>query len=480
MENYATARVVAPVIASHGESYPGSVTRLQGVHHRSKILIAGGGVAGIEALLALRAQLGGTVEIELVSAEAEFCYRPIAVAEPFGLGEVRRLDLAAITTEHDAHLRLASATAVDASARTLRTSEGDALAYDFLIVAVGARQWPVIEGGLTFGGAGDREALQSVMHDVERGVVTKLAFAAPAPAAWLLPLYELALFTAAWAAERDIGGLEISLLTHETLPLEAFGAEVSETVEGLLAEAGIKLLTGRVARGFDGQRLVLRGAHPYRADAVIALPGLDGPRLHGLPQDEHGFIPIDAHCAVKDVECVWAAGDGTAFPIKQGGIAAQQADAAASAIAAALGAVDHAEPFRPVLRGMLLTGSEPRYLRAVAGETEVSFQPLWWPPSKIAGRYLSGYLAEAGHTGLLHHEELVDRHIGEDDLQSEADAADDEHEAVELLLELADANAKRGSYDFALKCLDAAEDVGGPLPAARQADRHAWSGLRRR
>ena len=202
--------------------------------------------------------------------------------------------------------------------------------------------------------------------------------------------------------------------------------------------------------------------------------------MHGLPQDEHGFIPIDAQCAVKDVEYVCAAGDGTAFPIKQGGIAAQQADAAASAIAATLGAIDHAEPFRPVLRGMLLTGSEPRYLRAAAGETEVSFQPLWWPPSKIAGRYLSGYLAEAGHAGLLHHQELVDRHVVEDEPESPAEAAEDEHEAVELLLELADANAKRGSYDFALKCLAAAEDVGGPLPAARQADRHAWWGLRRR
>ncbi len=456
------------------------MTRLQGVHHRSKIVIVGGGVAGLEALLALRAQLGGTVEIELISAEPEFRYRPIAVAEPFGLGEVRRVDLAAIATEHDAHLRVAAVTAVDTAVRTVRTGHGETLPYDFLIVAVGARQWPAIEGALTFGGGDDRDALRSVMRDAESGTVTRIAFVAPSPAGWLLPLYELALFTAAWARERDITGITISVLTHESCPLEAFGAEVSQTIEELLADAGIRLLTGRVARGFDGHRIVLRGAHPYGADAVIALPGLDGPRLHGLPQDEHGFIPIDAHCAVRGVENVWAAGDGTTFPIKQGGIAAQQADAAASAIAAMLGTAGHAEPFRPVLRGMLLTGSEPRYMRAAAGETEVSFQPLWWPPSKIAGRYLSSYLATAGHhqPGLVH-DELVDRDPNEEP-ESESDAAADEHEALQLLLELADANAKRGSYDFALKCLDAAEDVGGPLPAARQADRHAWSGLRRR
>lgn len=456
------------------------MTRLQGVHHRSKILIAGGGVAGLEALLALRAELGGTVEVELISAEAEFRYRPIAVAEPFGLGEVRRIDLARVASEQDAHLRLAAVTAVDAAEHHVRTSHGETLSYDFLIVAVGARQWPAIEGGLTFGGGEDRDALQSVMRAVEQGKVTRIAFAAPSPTGWLLPLYELALFTAAWARERGIDALSIAVLTHESRPLEAFGERVSATVEELLADAGIGLLTGRVARGFDGTRVAIRGAHPYRADAVIALPGLDGPRLHGLPQDEHGFIPIDGHCAVRGVEDVWAAGDGTSFPIKQGGIAAQQADAAASAIGATLGAVEHAQPFRPVLRGMLLTGSEPRYLRAVAGETDVSFQPLWWPPSKIAGRHLSSYLTASGHhhPGLVH-EELVDR-PAEELTEDEADAAADEQEAVDLLLELADANAKRGSYDFALKCLEAAEDVGGPLPADRQADRHAWSGLRRR
>ena len=64
------ARVVDPVTAAHSESYAGFVTRLQGVHHRSKILIAGGGVAGLEALLALRAQLGGTVEIEVLERRA--------------------------------------------------------------------------------------------------------------------------------------------------------------------------------------------------------------------------------------------------------------------------------------------------------------------------------------------------------------------------------------------------------------------------
>ena len=95
---------------------------------------------------------------------------------------------------------------------------------------------------------------------------------------------------------------------------------------------------------------------------------------------------------------VYAAGDATAFPIKQGGIAAQQAVAAAQAIAADAGADVTPEPFEPVLRGLLVTGGEERYMRSElgggAGQTSsVTEQALWWPPGKLAAHYLTPYLA---------------------------------------------------------------------------------------
>ncbi len=95
---------------------------------------------------------------------------------------------------------------------------------------------------------------------------------------------------------------------------------------------------------------------------------------------------------------MFAAGDATTFPIKQGGLAAQQADAVAEAIAASVGADIDPQPFRPVLRGVLLTGRSPRYLRAdisdAAGDkATISGEALWWPPDKLAGRYLAPYLS---------------------------------------------------------------------------------------
>ena len=99
-------------------------------------------------------------------------------------------------------------------------------------------------------------------------------------------------------------------------------------------------------------------------DRIVTVPRLVGPRLRGIPCGRDGFIHTDAHGRLAGLDGVFAAGDATAFPIKQGGLAAQQADAVAEAIAASVGVDIDPQPFRPILRGVLLTGGAPRYLRA--------------------------------------------------------------------------------------------------------------------
>jgi sulfide:quinone oxidoreductase len=136
----------------------------------------------------------------------------------------------------------------------------------------------------------------------------------------------------------------------------------------------------------DGRRLP--------AAAVVALPRLRGTRPAGLPHDAEGFVPVDEHGRVAGCDRVFAAGDVTDFPLKQGGLAAQQADAVADAILAAVGYPIVPRPFRPVLRGVLYTDHDPAYLRAPTpgADPEPQSFSLWWPPSKVAGRHLSPYL----------------------------------------------------------------------------------------
>ena len=360
--------------------------------------IVGGGVAALEAMIALRQLAEERVAIELVAPTSEWSYRPLAVAEPFGLGEATTYDLVRIARDHGAAIHLSGIESVRPEAHVLRTWDGRTLDYELLLIAIGAELTSSLAGSVTVNGPGYTGRFRALLGALEEGHIRRVAFAVPAGASWPLPLYELALMTAARVAELGLRGVELSIVTPEERPLALFGTAASEAVRALLMDRGMKLLTGcRPAVVYEGHLAVEPGGS-VPADRVVSLPQLRGPFLPGLPHSDEGFIPTDPHGLVEGEPDVYAAGDATTFPIKQGGLATQQADAAAEAIAARVGAEVDPTPFRPVLRGLLLTGSAPRYLRADLGgaasdTSNASEHALWWPPSKIAGRWLAPYLA---------------------------------------------------------------------------------------
>jgi sulfide:quinone oxidoreductase len=367
---------------------------------RTKVVIVGGGVAALEGALALRALAPGLTDIELVAPERDFTYRPMLVAEPFGHGSVRTFPLRRLAEAAGAGVREAVVTGVDAEHRFVRTSSSDAIAYDELLLATGAVPVTAVPGALCFRGPTEAVALERVVADAERGALDRIVFAVPAGAAWALPLYELALLARARLVDEGSSGVSIAVVTGEQSPLQLFGPTASDAVAELLEARGIELYTEATPLGFREGVLTTAPNRNIEADAAVALPRLEGPRLDGIYHDAHGFIPTDHHGQVAGEVDVWAAGDATTFPLKQGGIAAQQADAAAESIAARAGAAVDPEPFRPVLRGLLLTGMVPRFLRAEPGtpSSAVDTEPLWWPPAKIVGRHLAPFLAM--HLGL--------------------------------------------------------------------------------
>ena len=369
-----------------------------------RVLVAGGGVAALEATLALRALAEDRVSVELIAPDADFVYRPLAVVAPFRLGEVRRYPLHRLIHSAGAELRTGRVTSVDPDRRVFSTDDGVERAYDALLVALGAQPREAVPNALTFRGPQDVSAFDKLLDAAVVGRVQRLIFALPAGVFWPLPLYELALLTGEFLTDRGTRGVEIVLVTPEEAPLALFGIEASAAVGELLELRGIVLHTRTTPVSFEERRLRVVPDSLIEADRVVTLAALEGPRLPGIPHDHSGFIPTDRHGRVPGLEGIYAAGDATQFPIKQGGIAAQQADAAAAAIAEQAGAPISAEPFRPVLRGLLLTGMVPRYLRREVhtGASSVDTQPLWWPPAKIVGRYLAPFLAsELGLEGAL-------------------------------------------------------------------------------
>jgi len=363
------------------------------------VLIAGGGVAGLEALLALKRHAQERVSIELMAAEPQFWYRPLAVAEPFGLGDVHGLDLSDIADECGALFTLGRLDSVDSERHIARSSAGTELDYDVLLIAVGARPVESIPGAFTFRGPADSEAFGSLLGELAESEGKRVVFAVPGAVSWPLPLYELALQTAT-----RLPTLEVVVVTHEEAPLELFGPAASSTIAELLADRQIHVRTSSYPVAFENRSLLLTPDWELEADHVVALPRLEGPGIEGIPSDSQGFILTDGSGCVAGLEDVFAAGDATAFPVKQGGLAAQQADAAAEEIACLAGAEVAAEPFQPVLRGLILTGGTPLYARAELSRAglpaSVATDALWWPPAKIVGRYLAPFLAERSGASL--------------------------------------------------------------------------------
>ncbi len=366
--------------------------------NRDHVVVVGAGVAGLETALALDAIAREYVSVELIAPEREFTYRPLAVAEPFQIAEVRRFPLDQLVQAAGAELRNGSLVGVDADGKRALLADGESVAYDMLVLALGGRPREAVPGALTFRGQQDGGALANLLERVTAGELHRLAFVAPAGASWPLPLYELAFISSEYLTEHLTRGVEIAIVTPEERPLAVFGAAASTAVAELLELRGIQLETASTAHSWTGGTLTLDDGRELPADAVVALPASEGPPIDGIPQDDSGFVATDQFGGVLGLTGVYAAGDVTQGPIKQGGLAAQQADSVATAIAADAGAPLQATPYTPVLRGLLLTGMVPRFLRSEGSTSVIDTQPLWWPPAKIVGRYLSPFLAE--HLGL--------------------------------------------------------------------------------
>jgi len=358
------------------------------------VVVAGAGVAGLETALALSAVASEYVTVELIAPEQEFTYRPLAVAEPFGLSRVLRAPLEQLVHAAGASLRRGAVTGVDVARKRVALEGGEERGYDSLVLALGAQARESVSGAVTFLGTAHEPEFVTLLEQASSQRLARLVFAVPATATWPLPLYELALLTRAHLKARGSDDVELLLVTPEARPLALFGPSASDAIEKLLVDAGIRVETMSVPQCWESGRLLLAGGDAIPADAVVALPMLQGPALAGVPQDPDGFVEVDELGRVTTLQDVYAAGDLVQLPIKQGGIASQQADAVASAIAAHAGAPVQPVPFSPVLRGLLLTGFAQGFLRAEQGTSIVDTHALWWPPAKIVGRYLAPFLAE--------------------------------------------------------------------------------------
>jgi sulfide:quinone oxidoreductase len=368
-----------------------------------RVLIIGGGVAALEAAIALRDLAGDRADVTMCSAREDFIYRPFAVAAPYGASHAMRYDLRSLAAECGARFRLGSISSVDAESRQARTHDGEEIAYDHLLVACGSRLLAGVPGAVTFWGVSDDGRVQDLVRDLREGKLRRLVFTMPAGGSWALPMYELALLAESELSKAGVDDASLVVVTPEDAPLQLFGRRASEQVAELFAERGIEVIAGATPVKYEDGRLTVSPSAAVEADAVLGMARIEGRQIGGVPHDLDGFVAIDDHCRIRGMQQAFAAGDVTSFPVKQGGIATQQADVAAEAIAAELGGIASASPFDPILRGVLWTGADPLYLSGYLagghGETSLAGNEPPWDGAgegKIVSRYLTPFLGRAG------------------------------------------------------------------------------------
>jgi sulfide:quinone oxidoreductase len=280
-----------------------------------RVIVAGGGVAALETVLALADLAPEQTDVTVISPNDEFVYRPMTVREPFAYGAAKRYPLAAIVREAGAELLSDELAWVDPVKQTIHTKADEAIAYDALVLALGAKAHTRYQHALTIDDRRMDETLHGLIQDIEGGYLHSLAFVSPGRMPWQLPLYELALMTAGRAY--DVGlELAVTIVTPEDAPLAIFGASASRAVSEVLEKAHITTITSAYAEVPSAKQVVINpGDRHLQVDRVIALPELYGPSVRGIPLAEHGFIRVNRFGQVLDAGPIYAAGDALEFPV---------------------------------------------------------------------------------------------------------------------------------------------------------------------
>jgi sulfide:quinone oxidoreductase len=352
------------------------------------VAIIGGGVAALEAMLALDVISYSATDVHLFSPNSRFVLKPLAVSTGLGRGEMLNFDLAKLTSTAGATFHNLSVSGVVTEDRIINLSDGSEFSYDYLIASPGTEPLPAVPGATTYTGPAANQTVAEALETLRGQENVRVIVTMPDGASWPLPLYELALLI-----KDQLGpAAAMTIVSPERSPLELFGKAAAETVAGLLRDRDIATVFGTAPSECLDGALVTGDGKRIEADLTLALPLLTGRRIDGLPYDEKGFIPVDDLGQIEGHGREFAAGDVTSFPVKFGGIATEQADVVAAAVAAAAQRKPAPRPFAPVYRATMVTAEG---LIDLGPGVKSSLPYAWDPAEKIHGKYLMPFLKAA-------------------------------------------------------------------------------------
>ncbi|MEM7566915.1 MAG: FAD-dependent oxidoreductase, partial [Pseudomonadota bacterium] len=282
-------------------------------------VILGAGAAGDAAALALR-QEGFVGRLTMVTQEdvrpydrtllSKAALKSGALPDGLPLEEADVYASADIAIETGRRVR-----AVDPKAREITFADGETLAYDAALLALGgeARRMGApgedLEGVFNLRSKDDAAAIAEASGRASRVVIIGGGF--------------IGLEAAVALAGKD--GRSVTVAMPQDVPLaKVVGERVGRQLMREIEEAGVTFATGASATGFEGdgrlERVRLKDGSAIEADlALVAIGIVPAPKsIEGLPVNDEGALDVGPDMAVSGAPGLWAAGDVARFPSRWG------------------------------------------------------------------------------------------------------------------------------------------------------------------
>lgn len=310
----------------------------------AKVLILGGGFAGVIAAETLAKNLGNKHEITLVSRSPNFIFYPALVRLAFGqcAADDITFDLRESMRERHIQFLEGEVARINLRERHVTFSHGDLIGdmpYDFLVVALGRRLATervtgFFEHAYHLLGLDSARKFGNALQDFHRG---RIVIGHCAGGRLPVPIFESAFALSRLLKERgDREKCQITIAANQT-PDELFGdTKVSAVLNPALEAHKIELLSDFVIKEVTSKSVIATDGRELDCELRMLIPPFRGPGAAlGLGiTDQEDYLRVDRHLRVPQVEHVYAVGDCVSFfGPKLGHMAVHQAEVAANNLA---------------------------------------------------------------------------------------------------------------------------------------------------
>lgn len=290
------------------------------------ILILGGGTGGLVAASRLRRMLDREHRITLVDRSPYYHFEQAYAGVALGKRKMAQITRPLKMLEKKGiEVRTAEVVGIDVESKRVLLNPLDELAYDYLVIALGAEysseEVPGLNLAWTYYHPDGADGLREELPKFSEG---RLAIAVPTLPYKCPPSpYEGALLLDEYFRRQRLRDkIDIHVYTPEATPLTLAGTHAGERVLGLLSKRGIGFTGGVSLKSVNHRQGELNFADGPSAgfDMLIATP------VHRLPDvltrtplvGEDGWIAVDRETLATTAPDVYAIGDCTTVTLGEG------------------------------------------------------------------------------------------------------------------------------------------------------------------